>query len=194
MPFLFILAGYLIGSIPFGLIVARYFKVDIRKYGSGNIGATNVLRTLGPVPGGIVFTLDMLKGTASVVLPLFFGLDPLIIILCGLAAVLGHSFPLYLGFKGGKGVATSMGVLLGIAPDLCLFTIILFAVIVALTRFVSVGSMLTAITITIAFFLLDKPLAYSLVALLITIIIILRHRPNIRRLLVGTEPRIGEKK
>ncbi|MFA5113070.1 MAG: glycerol-3-phosphate 1-O-acyltransferase PlsY [Candidatus Margulisiibacteriota bacterium] len=193
MVFWLFLAGYLLGSVPFGLIVAAFWRIDIRKYGSGNIGATNVLRTLGIVPGGLVFALDMLKGTAAVMLAAYYLSDPLVIVGCGLAAVLGHTFSLFLRFQGGRGAATGLGVLLGVAPDLFLFAVVLFTLIVGLTRYVSLGSVLTALAVTLAFFAFGRPLPYSLAAAAISLVIILRHIPNIKRLFQGTERRLGEK-
>lgn len=194
MPFLLILAGYLLGSIPFGLLIGKIMKIDVRKSGSGNIGATNVLRTLGVGPGALVLILDTLKGAVPVWLAQAYSGDPLIIVLCGLAAIIGHTFPIYLGFKGGKGVATSGGVLLGLAPDMFVFAILLFLVIVGLTRFVSVGSILTALTLFIVFIILGKPLPYTVLVGLAAVLIVIRHRPNIKRLIAGTELRIGEKR
>ena len=193
MSFLLILVSYLLGAIPFGLLIGKIKHIDIREKGSGNIGATNVFRTLGPVPGATVFLLDLLKGTGAVMIGRAFSGDPLIIVLCGLVAVIGHSFPVYLGFKGGKGAATGLGVLLGVAPDIFLFALLIFLVTVALTRYVSVGSMLTAVAVLTAFLVLGQPSQYSVAAALIALVIFLRHRPNIKRLIAGTEPRIGEK-
>lgn len=187
-------AGYLIGSIPFGYLAARLCKIDIRRHGSGNIGATNVLRVLGPVPGAIVFILDMAKGTLPVLAMRQVSPDPLWIVLAGAAAILGHTFPVFLKFKGGRGVATGLGLLLGIAPDIFLAALLCFALILALTRIVSVSSMLTSLLVVVAFVTLKRPPAYSLVAGLILILIVARHLPNIKRLLAGTEPRIGAKK
>ena len=194
MVYWLLLAGYLLGSIPFGLIIAAFWRIDIRKYGSGNIGATNVLRTLGIVPGSLVFTLDMLKGTAVVVPAAHYFNDPLLTVSCGLAAVLGHTFPVFLRFRGGRGAATGLGVLLGVAPDLFVFAVLLFSLIVGLTRYVSLGSILTTLAVAIAFFAFGRPWPYSSAAALISLIIILRHIPNIKRLLQGTESRLGEKK
>lgn len=193
MVFWLFLAGYLLGSVPFGLIVAAFWRIDIRKYGSGNIGATNVLRTLGIVPGGLVFALDMLKGTAAVMLAAHYLSDPLVIVGCGLAAVLGHTFSLFLRFQGGRGAATGLGVLLGVAPDLFLFAVVLFILIVGLTRYVSLGSVLTTLAVALAFLAFGRPLPYSLAAATISLVIILRHIPNIKRLFQGTERRLGEK-
>ena len=194
MPLILMLAGYLLGSIPFGLLIGKIMKIDVRKSGSGNIGATNVLRTLGVGPGALVLILDTLKGAVPVWLAQAYSGDPLIIVLCGLAAIIGHTFPIYLGFKGGKGVATSGGVLLGLAPDMFVFAILLFLVIVGLTRFVSVGSILTALTLFIVFIILGKPLPYTVLVGLAAVLIVIRHRPNIKRLIAGTELRIGEKR
>ncbi|OGB88926.1 acyl-phosphate glycerol 3-phosphate acyltransferase [candidate division WOR-1 bacterium RIFCSPHIGHO2_01_FULL_53_15] len=193
MSYIIILAGYLLGAIPFGLLIGKILKVDLRKAGSGNIGATNVLRTMGIVPGSAVLALDLLKGTGAVMIGRWFSGDPVIIVFCGLAAVIGHSFSVYLGFKGGKGAATGLGVLLGVAPDIFLFAVLIFLATVALTRHVSVGSMLTAVAVFAAFITLGRPQPYTAAAGLVAAIIFLRHRPNIKRLVAGTEPRLGEK-
>jgi acyl phosphate:glycerol-3-phosphate acyltransferase len=188
------LAGYLLGSVPFGVIIGKIGKIDVRKAGSGNIGATNVWRTLGPGPGALVFILDTLKGAVPVWLAQVYSGDPLIIVLCGLAAMIGHTFPLFLGFKGGKGVATGAGVLLGIAPEMFAFGLVLFLAIAGLTRYVSAGSVLTAVTIFLLFVLLDKPLPYSWLVGLAVLLIVVRHIPNLKRLIAGTERRLGEKR
>jgi glycerol-3-phosphate acyltransferase PlsY len=194
MLFILMLTGYLLGSIPFGFIIGKIGKIDVRKAGSGNIGATNVMRTLGPMPGALVLVLDALKGTAPIWLAQAYSGDPLIIVFCGLAAMVGHTFPLFLGFKGGKGVATGAGVLLGIAPDLFVFGIVLFLVVVGLTRYVSAGSVLATVTVFILFMVLGKPLPYTVLVGLAAVLIVLRHIPNIKRLIAGTELRIGEKR
>jgi len=187
-----IILGYFIGSIPFGLIVSRLYGIDIRKQGSGNIGATNVLRVLGIVPGSIVFILDLLKGalaTSLVILAL--GLTAYLpIILTGTAAILGHMFSIYLGFQGGRGVATSAGVLLAIAPDLFLITITIFALTLALSRYVSVSSITSAVILAILMLVFRKPAPYAWVTVSVAVLIIIRHVPNIRRLISWTEPKI----
>jgi len=189
-----LISAYLIGSIPFGYLIAKIQNIDIRKFGSGNIGATNVFRPLGPVPGSIVFALDMLKGTMPVSLAINLGLNPWLVILTGIMAVVGHTYPIYLNFKGGKGAATGLGILLGIAPDIFVAALLIAALIVYASRYVSLASIITPVLVTILFFSLKRPLAYSLAAALITIIIIGRHVPNIKRLLNGTENKIGKKK
>jgi glycerol-3-phosphate acyltransferase PlsY len=188
-----LVASYLIGSIPFGYLIARIWNVDIRLRGSGNIGATNVFRNLGLVPGLLVFALDLAKGTLAVCLAQYLTTLPWLIVLAGFAVVLGHMFSVFLKFKGGRGSATGLGVLLGIAPDIFLGAIILVALIIFLTRYVSVASMTIPILVAAAFFVLKRPLPYTLATGLVAILIILRHIPNIKRLLKKTEPRIGEK-
>ena len=188
-----LLSSYLIGSIPFGVIVGRLYKVDITSVGSKNIGATNVLRALGPVPGAIVFICDALKGAVPVYIALFLGLDPLWVILAGFCAIVGHTFPVFLKFKGGRGVATALGVLLAAAPDVFLLVIILFAIILAFTRYVSLSSIVCSICAAIAMYYLGKPVPYVDFGIIIAALIIIKHIPNIRRLIAGEEHKIGEK-
>lgn len=195
-----ILFGYLIGSIPFGIIISKLFGIDIRKVGSGNIGATNIYRALGPVPASLVFILDLLKGTISIYTaqiilpssPAFFSKE-LIIVISGLAAVIGHIFPIYLGFKGGKGSATSLGILLGIAPDLFVVAIIYVALSIAVTRYVSVTSITGVILLSILMFAFHKPIEYSFATVIVAILVIYKHIPNIQRLLSGKEQKIWGK-
>lgn len=189
-----ILFAYLLGSIPFGLLIARWQGIDIRQQGSGNIGATNVFRTLGAGSGTIVFILDLLKGTIPVIIVQCFTNNPWLIILTGFTAIIGHTFPIFLKFKGGKGVATGLGVLLGIAPEIFIGAAIIAALIILTTRYVSLASMTTAVLVMLAFWGMQKPLPYTILTAVITILIILRHRPNIKRLLAGTEAKIGAKK
>ncbi|MFA5840321.1 MAG: glycerol-3-phosphate 1-O-acyltransferase PlsY [Candidatus Margulisiibacteriota bacterium] len=186
--------SYLLGSIPFGYLVARYKRIDIRQHGSGNIGATNVFRILGTNAGVTVFILDVLKGSLAVYLGLHFSHNPWFIILCGLAAIIGHSFSPFLKFTGGRGVATGLGVLLGIAPDIFVFAFLFAALVIYVTRYVSVASILTVTLVTFALIILGRPLPYCLVALIVTILIIVRHIPNIKRLMNGTENKIGVNK
>ena len=190
---LILLAGYLIGSIPFGFLIAKIWNIDIRRYGSGNIGATNVFRILGPFLGTVVFLLDLGKGALPVFLAQQATQNYWLIILAGAAAVLGHTFPVFLKFKGGRGAATGLGVLLGVAPDIFLGALLLALLIILITRYISVASMITSLAVTAAFLVLKRPLPYTLAAGLIAILIILRHIPNLKRLLKKTEPRIGEK-
>lgn len=209
-----ILGAYLLGSVPFGLLVARLHGVDLRKVGSGNIGATNVIRALGRKWGIFCFVLDVLKGFVPMILVPLLGLssnDPTARQLIGwlavgTTAILGHIFPLYLRFKGGKGVATSLGVVLGLWPYLTLCGLAAFGIwliTVKIWRYVSLASILAAgafpILLLIAI-LIFKNWTFGtlwplfLVAVPMPLLVILRHRANIQRLIAGTESKIGQKK
>jgi glycerol-3-phosphate acyltransferase PlsY len=187
---LVIIGSYLIGSIPFGLIISKIWNIDIRRHGSGNIGATNVFRTLGPIPGAIVFILDLLKGTLAVYLAFQVTGRPELIVLVGTAAVLGHTYPIFLKFKGGRGAATGLGILLGIAPDIFIGAAIMVILLILITRYVSVASIVTPALVTIAFIVLKRPWVYALTAGIISALITIRHIPNIKRLLNRTENKI----
>ena len=190
-----IIIGYLIGSIPFGFIAAKFKGFDLRKVGSGNIGATNIYRTLGTLPAILVFILDLLKGALAVYAARMIIPDsPAVIVISGVAAVIGHMYPLYIGFKGGKGSATGLGVLLGIAPDLFAVAMIYTAVAIAVTRYVSVTSITGVVLLAVLMVAFNKPVEYSIAAVIVAILVIYKHMPNIKRLLSGTEPRIWGKK
>ena len=195
---LLVLAAYLLGSIPNGLLIARLKGVDLQKVGSGNIGATNVFRCVGKGWGVLAFVLDAVKGfVPAFVFPrLLESAPPWLGLACGVAAVAGHNWPVWLKFKGGKGVSTSAGMLLGIAPAAVGIGFAVFAATVALTRFVSLGSILAAIAVPAAYLWMNgadnRLLAGALV--LMGLLVIVKHRANIGRLLKGTEPRIVGKK
>jgi len=193
MPVLFVGLAYLLGSIPFGLLIAKIWNIDIRQQGSGNIGATNVLRTLGPGPGAAVFILDFLKGFLAVYIGYWIGGDPLMVLLLGTAAILGHMYSVFLRFNGGKGAATGLGVLAGIAPGVFLLSVALAALLIGTTRYVSVGSIITPFVAALLMYIFNKPLPYVWITLIIAVFILVRHRPNIKRLLAGTEKKVGEK-
>ena len=186
-----IIGAYLIGAIPFGLILSLRSGVDIRSLGSRNIGATNVARTLGKKIGAFTLVADILKGF----LPMYgasflLGLDPdrnLIVALCGAAAVIGHMFPIYLKFKGGKGVATALGIFLFLAPLGVLFALLVFIAIVSLSGFVSLGSMLASASIPLWLWLLDEPVWKLWLAAFVAVMIWFKHHENIGRLMSGTE-------
>ncbi|MBK4203154.1 glycerol-3-phosphate 1-O-acyltransferase PlsY [Bacillus spizizenii] len=186
---LLIILAYLIGSIPSGLIIGKLAKgIDIREHGSGNLGATNAFRTLGVKAGSIVIAGDILKGTLATALPFLMHVDihPL---LAGVFAVLGHVFPVFAKFKGGKAVATSGGVLLFYAPLLFITMVAVFFIFLYLTKFVSLSSMLTGIyTVIYSLFVHDKYLL--IVVTLLTIFVIYRHRANIKRIINKTEPKV----
>jgi glycerol-3-phosphate acyltransferase PlsY len=183
------LFGYLLGSVPTGLILAKFFsKIDPRKIGSKNIGATNIFRTAGKALGILTLVGDLLKGAVPVVIAIQWGESDLWIAIAGLAAFLGHIFPIFLGFKGGKGVATALGVYLVISPIAVLIEFLIFTGIVWKWRFISLGSITcgTTIPILIAFFRSDSQ-AYFIVSVVIAGLILYRHQSNISRLLQGTE-------
>jgi acyl phosphate:glycerol-3-phosphate acyltransferase len=201
-----VIASYLLGSIPFGYLAGRMAGIDIRNCGSGNVGATNVIRTLGKGYGYPVFALDFLKGLGAVKMsiliatrmqsewnsPEMFG------IAAAISSVLGHSFPLWLRFKGGKGVATSGGALFGLAPVAALVGVAIWIVTFWLTRYVSVASIVAAAALPFVILITTwlsrttgKLLFYS--SLCLAAVVIWRHRSNLSRLIHGTEPRFNRK-
>ena len=196
--------AYLLGSIPFGYLLVRIFRhEDIRKTGSGNIGATNVARSGAKGLGILTLILDALKGFLAVVIaqrvaaPYGFPQAYDIAAAAALAAVLGHCFPIWLGFRGGKGVATALGVFLALVPlTIVLYLLGIFLVIVLFTRYVSLASILAAALFPI-FALPHAPVRSPILVacyILIPLIVIVKHSPNIRRLLAGTEHRFGSRK
>nr|MDH3077067.1 glycerol-3-phosphate 1-O-acyltransferase PlsY [Bacillus velezensis] len=186
---LLIILAYVIGNIPSGLIVGKLAKgIDIREHGSGNLGATNAFRTLGVKAGSVVIATDILKGTLAAALPYLLHV-PIHPLLAGVAAVIGHVFPVFAKFKGGKAVATSGGVLLFYAPLLFVTMVAVFFVFLFLTKFVSLSSMLTGIY-TIIYCLFVKDPYLLIVVTLLTAFVIYRHRANIKRIINKTEPKI----
>lgn len=198
-PLVAIAVGYLLGSIPGGYIIGKGIKgVDVRKFGSGNIGTTNVLRVLGKGPALFVFLIDIGKGIASVwisgLLPS--PLDPSIIrTIGGFSCIAGHNWPLFLKFRGGKGVATSAGVFLLLTPLPFLFSFLTMLLVVGATRYVSLGSMVSAAALPFYIWILmgKGALNYIILGAVVAGIIILRHHSNLKRLLAGQENRLGEK-
>jgi glycerol-3-phosphate acyltransferase PlsY len=200
------LASYLIGSIPAGYIAGRIAGIDIRTAGSGNIGATNVMRTLGKCYGYPVFAVDFFKGLAAVVVSvsMWKRTQPVSIpvelfgIVAAVCSVLGHSFPVWLRFKGGKGVATSAGALFGLMPFVALIAVAVWLITFQLTRYVSVASMIAALAVPIAILCImflgqrgETALLYFSICL--AAVVIFRHRSNLSRLVRGTEPRFKRK-
>jgi len=183
--------GYLLGSIPFGLLLTRAAGLgDVRKIGSGNIGATNVLRTGNKKLAAATLLLDALKGTAAVLLAGLIGPDHALI--AGLGAFLGHLYPVWLGFRGGKGVATYLGVLVAVAWQGALVFAAAWLAVAFLTRYSSLAALVAAVAVPVALHLLGFGRAAELFVLL-SLIVFVKHRANIRRLLSGTESRIGAK-
>ena len=206
------ISSYLLGSVPFGFLIAKSRGVDIRKVGSGNIGATNVFRTLGKGPGILTFLLDFCKGLLSVAVlsrlaatvggGVGEGRFPYLQLLCGVGAMLGHSFPVFLGFRGGKGVATGVGLVAGLAPAVAGIALGVWLVVFLIGRYVSLASILAAATVVALSWtpMLGKDPQHVLAIVLsvLGILVILRHHANIGRLLKGTENRFtfgkGKKK
>lgn len=208
-----VLLAYLLGSFPTGYIAGKLLKgIDIREVGSGSTGATNVLRTLGKGPGAFVLLIDCLKGVLAITLVyVLFNLvknpnfndnflpsldlqiwQPWLVTLVGLAAILGHSKSIFLGFTGGKSVATSLGILLAINWQVGLATFGVFAVVASISRIVSLSSISGAIAVSILMIVFQQPLAYILFSIAGGLYVIIRHRSNIERLLAGTEAKIGQ--
>jgi len=207
-----LLGSYLIGSLPFGYVAGRLLKgIDIREHGSGSTGATNVLRTLGKGPGLTVLLMDVSKGVLAIaltrwaysqeawlsaLLPSGFSPEawlPWMIVFSGLAAILGHSKSIWLGFTGGKSVAISLGILLALAWPVALATLAVFGVVLAVSRIVSLSSIAGAIAVSGLMVIMAQPLPYLLFAIAGGLYVIGRHQANIQRLLAGTEPQLGQK-
>ncbi|WP_296070807.1 glycerol-3-phosphate 1-O-acyltransferase PlsY [uncultured Agrobacterium sp.] len=186
------LIGYLLGSIPFGLLLTRMAGLgDVRKIGSGNIGATNVLRTGNKKLAAATLLLDALKGTAAVLVAnALWGYEASLV--AGFFAFLGHLFPVWLGFKGGKGVATYIGVLLGAAPLMMLAFALVWIATALITRYSSLSALVAMVIIPVALWVLG-PEKTALLVTLLSVISWLKHHENIRRLMAGTESRIGQK-
>ena len=187
---LVILGAYLIGSIPTGLILGKaIWKKDLRKYGSHNIGATNAWRILGRKAGILIFLLDLIKGQLGVMLGGCVLGTPAAMVLGGFFAVIGHMFSLFMGLKGGKGVATGLGVLAALMPKITLIVFIVWLVLFALTRYVSIASIVAAVLAPILAALFKEPAEFFAFALAAAAMIVWRHRENIARLKAGRENR-----
>lgn len=193
-----VVAAYLLGSIPTGYIFGKLLKgVDIREHGSRNVGATNVFRVVGKVPGIIVLVLDIVKGFAAV--SLLSGLlsgqgqvinENLFKIILGMAAIAGHNWTAFLKFKGGKGVATSAGVLIALTPKVLVLGLIVWALVFAITRYVSLGSIVAALSVIAGVFIFSEPIEIKALVFVASALMIYRHKSNIGRLLRGEEKRL----
>jgi glycerol-3-phosphate acyltransferase PlsY len=191
---LLIVVSYGLGSIPTGLLLARWHKgVDIRQHGSGNIGMTNVLRAVGKGAAALTLVGDLTKGLIPILLARTWSTSPWVIGFVALAAVVGHMYPLFANFHGGKGVATTLGAFMPLLPGPLLVAFVVFAACVALRRQVSLGSLAAAASLPIAALLWRAPPAYVLSALIAAALIWYRHRENIERLRAGTEPTMGQR-
>lgn len=194
---------YLIGSIPTSFLIAKYLKgIDIREHGSGNVGATNTARVVGKLPGLLVLAIDILKGLVCVMLvaKLFIGfginIDPAIYaLMLGSMAIIGHIWTVFLGFKGGKGIATSSGVFIGVAPKIFLAALVIWIIVFAWKRYVSLASIISAISIPVMLAVMSYPPSFVVITSVVCGITVYRHYPNIKRLVRGEEHRfsLGEK-
>jgi acyl phosphate:glycerol-3-phosphate acyltransferase len=191
--FLAVLLAYLLGSVPFGLLLSRLKGHDPRKTGSGNIGATNVVRTAGKGLGIATLVADILKGYAPILVALHYNQPPIVVALIGLALFAGHLFPIYLRFKGGKGVATALGVFLAIKPMVILVCVGLFIPILLISRYVSLGSLISVALVPGLLFLFGVPNTYLYLSFIVVGLIFVKHAGNIKRLMAGTENRFSLK-
>lgn len=192
--FLLILFAYLLGSVPVGVILARIKGADPRTVGSGNIGATNVMRAAGKTTGILTLAGDILKGFLPVVITIALDEPRLVVTAVGLAAFLGHLFPIFLKFRGGKGVATALGVYLRLAPFAVLIAAIFFVLALLKWRYVSLGSLVGVAAIPLALYLFNAQDYDIYLALIIGTLVFIKHRDNIRRLVSGTENKLGKPK
>lgn len=193
MTVILILFAYVLGSIPSGFILGRLAGIDVRNAGSGNIGATNVARVLGKGRGALTLLADIAKGFIPVLIGQRLDLSDAALALIATAAFLGHLYPLFLKFHGGKGVATAFGDFLALAPYATLILVFIFAVAVLSSRRVSLGSLAAALAAPISLWALSAPMEFIIMGAFIGAMIVLRHRDNIGRLLAGTEPRLGSR-
>jgi len=195
VPFLLIVISYLVGSISFSIVIAKLFKgIDIRSHGSGNAGATNTLRVLGVGPAILVLVLDLLKGMGSVLLAGALSDQLWLPIICGLAAMIGHNWPIWFKFKGGKGIATAIGVLVTLAFIPALIAGVIAILSIVITRYVSLGSLIFTFLTPIFVLIVHFNWPNFIGTLIICIFAFIRHRSNIVKLMNGTENKLGSKK
>jgi len=185
-----IIVGYFIGAIPFGYIAGKLRGIDIRKYGSGNIGSTNVSRVLGRKTGITVQVLDIAKGIIPVAAGKFLSLDPIVLVIICIVTICGHNWTIFLGFKGGKGVNTSLGVALGLMPVNAMLCFVVWALVVFVWKYISLGSIAGAVTFPILAFVFREPLIFRIMAIIVALFIVIKHKSNIKRLIKGDEPKI----
>lgn len=188
ITFIKVLVAYIVGSIPSGLIIGKgLFGKDLREYGSKNIGSTNAYRVLGIKGALLVFTADTLKGAIGVML---FKPDPMWMVIGGIMAMIGHNWSLFLKFKGGKGVATGLGLLIVLVPKISLIIIAIWVVIVLLTKYVSLGSMIAACSVPVLMYYFNQPIPFLVFGLVSALFVLIRHKANIKRLLDGEELKV----
>jgi glycerol-3-phosphate acyltransferase PlsY len=185
--------GYFVGSIPFAYLLSRQRGIDLRRAGSGNVGASNVLRTSGVRAAILAMVLDVAKGTIAVIVAQFLSAGVVTAVAAACASVVGHVYPIWLRFRGGKGVATAAGAFAMLAPEALGIAAGVFLLSVVVTRFISVGSIAGALTLTLVAAVTDVPGVVAIGATVSTFIIIYRHRGNLARLVAGSERRIGQR-
>lgn len=194
LAILVIIASYLIGSIPFGYLVGRIGRgIDIRDYGSRNIGFTNVLRVIGPTPAVMTIVGDVLKGVGAVLLARFLQLNAFVVVGAGLAAIAGHNWSLYLKFRGGRGVATTAGVVIALTWQIGVGLVLAWVFIVAVTRYVSIASITVVAIYPLLVIYFRKPLPIVIFGLVGAVVVIWRHKENIGRLVRGKEHKLGQR-
>lgn len=183
--------GYLIGSIPNGLLIGKgMYNVDLRQFGSKNIGATNAFRTLGLWPAFWVFFTDAAKGVIAVYLSKVLIGEPIALLIGGIAAIVGHNWSIFLKFTGGRGVATGLGVIAVLVPQITAIIFLIWAIIVYITRYVSLASIVSAILVPVFMWFFGEKIEYLYFGILAALFVVGRHKPNIERLLKGTELKI----
>ncbi len=194
-PLVAVGASYLLGNVPFGLLVGKlFYKIDVRRYGSGNIGATNIFRTLGPGPALVVLIGDAGKGALAVLLGWLAGRgSPEWMFLAGVAGIAGHNWPAVLGFKGGRGIATSLGVIATLMPQVTLIILGIWLIVLAFSRYVSLASISAAVALPVTLLFFPQPRIYALGSLILSAFALYRHIPNMKRLMAGKEFKIGQK-
>jgi glycerol-3-phosphate acyltransferase PlsY len=185
--------GYFVGSIPFAYLLSRHRGIDLRHAGSGNVGASNVLRTIGVRTAILAMVLDGAKGTIAVMVAQLLSAGVVAPVAAACASVVGHAYPVWLRFRGGKGVATAAGAFAMLAPEALGIAAGVFLLAVVVTRFISVGSIAGALTLTLVATVTDVPNVVATGTIVSTLIIIYRHRENLTRLIAGTERRIGQR-
>jgi glycerol-3-phosphate acyltransferase PlsY len=191
---LIIIISYLIGSIPTAYLIGRICgKVDIRKVGSGNVGATNVYRTVGKTAGISVLIIDVLKGFLPVYVVEILGFDTIYKICAGLGAIIGHTWTIFLKFKGGRGVATSLGVFLGLTPVPVLIVLLIFILVASISRYISLGSIIGALSLPPLLLFFETENVIKIFGIAVSLLIVIRHTPNIKRLIAGQEHKLGTK-
>ena len=189
-----VILAYLLGSIPGGYVIGKLMRgIDVRSYGSKNAGATNVLRTLGKKEAIITLIFDGLKGYIIITLAQAFNIQDWLTIVSGIAVIAGHNWPIFFKFRGGRGIATSIGIIIGLSWQVFVTVAIIGLIPLFITKYVSVGSLTGAVIFPIIMILYGNPNAYIIFSFLISILAIIRHIPNIKRLKTGTERKLNEK-